>query len=221
MNCMNEMRLQIDPDALCIHVENQDRGIISCKNIALDTFFECVRQSLDHEGIKSGFLPEHCFHFSMNSRGDRDYCLWYPHLHADIQYYGTEYPDFPLPRLVFGLSLSKEGKVTSCRLGVTDDEAPRESTRMYAYPFSNVAEFHLCTGNNPLPVYKRPQTLTTLPSFLLRLPNNNDRFLVTNNKLRMQYRELLEHLKRKDPCYYYTDVLVSNERTLKDFVNSR
>lgn len=34
----------------------------------------------------------------------------------------------------------------------------------------------------------------------------------------MQYRELLEHLKDKDPAYYYTDVLIPSGKTIKDFM---
>lgn len=92
---------------------------------------------------------------------------------------------------------------------------------MYIYPFSNVSGFHLCVGNNALPVYKKPQTLSTLPTFLLQLPNNNDSFNPKHNKLDMQYRDLLEHLKKKDSVYYYTDVLIENNKTLKDFMNGR
>ena len=34
----------------------------------------------------------------------------------------------------------------------------------------------------------------------------------------LQYRDLLEHLKDKEPSYYYSDVLIPNEKTLKDFI---
>ena len=34
----------------------------------------------------------------------------------------------------------------------------------------------------------------------------------------MPYRELLNHLKNKDPAYYYTDVLIPSGKTLKDFI---
>ena len=57
-----------------------------------------------------------------------------------------------------------------------------------------------------------------LPGYLLQLPNNNDSFNPQNNKLHMPYRELLNHLKDKDPSYYYTDVLVPSGKTLKDFI---
>ncbi|MBP5718539.1 MAG: hypothetical protein J6X53_06120, partial [Abditibacteriota bacterium] len=83
------------------------------------------------------------------------------------------------------------------------------------------SDFHLCTGNNELPLYKKAHTLATLPGFLLRLPNNNDSYREKNNKLNLPYRELLEHLKRKDPSYYYSDILIPNNKTAADFINWR
>ena len=91
---------------------------------------------------------------------------------------------------------------------------------MFCYPFSNVTQsnFHLCTGSNVLPVYKTTGSISNLPGYLLRLPNNDDCFSTRNNKLHMEYRDLLEHLKDKDPSYYYSDVLIPNGKTLKDFI---
>ena len=58
----------------------------------------------------------------------------------------------------------------------------------------------------------------SLPALLLSIPNGDHSFSVLNNKPGMQYRDLLEHLKDKDPSYYYSDVLISNGKTLKDFI---
>lgn len=41
----------------------------------------------------------------------------------------------------------------------------------------------------------------------------------TDNKLGMDYRELMEHLKDKDPSYYYTDILIPNGLTLQNFID--
>ncbi len=76
-------------------------------------------------------------------------------------------------------------------------------------------------GNNALPVYKDPARLHTLASFLLRLPNNDDLFSAERNRLHAQYRDLLEQMKGKEPSLYYTDVLVEQGKTLKDFMNRR
>ena len=140
--------------------------------------------------------------------------------YADITYNNTLYERFPLPKLVFGFQISEQGKVSNCRLGVVADEELKCSTEMFCYPFSNVrqSDFHLCTGNNVLPPYKSPSGISNLPGYLLCLPNNDDYFDVRDNRLRMEYRDLLEHLKDKDPSYYYSDVLIPNGKTLKDFI---
>lgn len=223
MKRTNELVLRLDPDKKRVLVEsNTEDGGITVKEITIQTFIDCIQCSTVYdEGIDSGFLPQNCFHISMGSDGTRDYCIWHPRLCADISYYGTDYPDFPLPRLVFGVTVSPEGKIYRCRLGVVKDEPPRESSPMYVYPFSNVAGFNLCVGNNELPVYKNRSTLATLPDFLLRLPNNNDSFNAQHNKLHMGYRDLLEHLKKKDTAYYYTDVLKPNGKTLRDFTKEK
>lgn len=218
MNAKNELMLRINPDERSIRVENINDGVTSFKEITIETFYDCVKYSIRHEGVRSGFLPQNCFHVSVSENEDRDFCLWHPHLRADISYFGTEYPNFPLPRLVFGFQVSRDGKVYNCRMGVMEDKAPVEDAAMFIYPFSNVSGFSLCTGNNALPVYKKTSALVNLPGFLLQLPNNNDRFNAKDNKLHMQYRELLNHLKDKDPAYYYTDVLIPNGKTLKDFI---
>ena len=188
MRDRNELVLHICPDERSIRVESTDEGVVSFKEIDLETFYDCVKRSIRHEGVRSGFLPQNCFHVSVSENGDRDFCLWNPYLHADISYFGTEYPNFPLPRLVFGFQVNQDGKVYNCRLGVVEDKPPTEDTAMFLYPFSNVGGFHLCVGNNVLPVYKKTSALANLPGYLLQLPNNNDSFNAKNNKLNMPYR---------------------------------
>lgn len=96
----------------------------------------------------------------------------------------------------------------------------RWKPRWYRYPFSNVSGTRgdICIGANALPKYKTPHALASLPTFLLSIPNGDHSFNALNNKLGMQYRDLLEHLKDKDPSYYYSDVLLPNGKTLKDFI---
>ena len=151
------------------------------------------------------------------------YFIRYPELYADVTYYDTEYRDFPLPRLVFGFQyMPKERKVAGCRVCVVKDERLTLDTPTYRYPFSNVhGDNRICTGNNALPIYKNPARLHTLMSYLLRLPNNDDLYSRDNNRLHAEYRDLLEQMKGKTPSHYYTDVLVEDGRTLKDFLNGR
>lgn len=74
---------------------------------------------------------------------------------------------------------------------------------------------------NVLPHFKSQTQLSKFPRFLLGIPNNDDFFKESHNRLRMSHRELLEHLKDKEPSYYYTDVLVESGKTLSDFINGR
>ena len=105
-------------------------------------------------------------------------------------------------------------------MGVVADEKPTMGTVMYRYPFSNVSGTRgdICIGANSLPKYKTPHILANLPALLLPIPNGDHSFSVLNNKLGLQYRDLLEHLKGEDPSYYYSDVLIPNGKTLKDFI---
>jgi len=171
----NDLVLHICPEQCRISIETQHNGVTSFKNISQDVFLECIRQSLETK-ISSGILPEGCFHFSADNSGNKWYCLRYPELYSDISYYKTEYPHFPLPRLVFGFKVNSDGKALGHRIGIIADEKPGMNTSMYVYPFSNVGGFNLCVGNNVLPVYKNPAALATLPGYLLRLPNNDDSF---------------------------------------------
>lgn len=218
MNPENDMIIRISPSWCRITLESMDKGVTAFKQITQADFLDCIKNCIRNQGISSGILPEGCFHFSTDNTGNKWYCLRYPELYSDIYYYTTEYPSFPLPRLVFGFEVNPDGKVLGRRIGIIADEKPGLNTLMYIYPFSNVGGFNLCVGNNVLPVYKNPAALATLPGYLLRLPNNDDSFNSNNNRLGMGYRELLNHLKDKEPSYYYTNVLKPNGKTLKDFI---
>lgn len=101
-------------------------------------------------------------------------------------------------------------------------KAYREVTPMFFYPFSNVHDNErVCTGNNILPRYKKLSAMKNFPRYLLGLPDNDDMFYSAHNQKGLDHKALLEHLKDKDPSYYYTDILVPNGRTLSDFVLRR
>lgn len=219
MDNTNELLLRIDPQTPRITVETMDEGVTAFKEISVNVLYDCIRRSIRSEAVASGLLPMNCLSVNIDSDGNRYLCLRHPQLRADISYFGTEYKNFPLPRLVFGFRVSAVGKVFGCRLGVIKDELPTEDTPMYVYPFSNVSGFQLCTGNNVLPSYEPLRKIATLPFYLLSLPNNNDSYHKTDNKLGLDYRELLHHLKDKEPAYYYSDILLPNNKTLKDFIS--
>ncbi len=173
---------------------------MKCKEIQEDALLDCLKNSIQHNYISSGLLPPNCLHVGIDSDGNRFYCLWYPRLYADISYHETVYPNFPLPRLVFAFHADTEGKISGCRMGVVADERLTMNSVMYRYPFSNVGSSMgtICIGRNALPQYKTPHALAILPTFLLSIPNGDHSFNALNNKLGLQYRDLLEHLKDKD-----------------------
>ena len=116
--------------------------------------------------------------------------------------------------------LFREKKVVKSYLCVVKDERLNPDTPLFVYPFSNVhGDNSICLGNNALPVYKDPARLHTLAAYILRFPNNNDLFFPHNNKLNLEYRDLLEQLKGKDPSVYYSHVRKEKGQTLKEFMN--
>lgn len=221
MDRTQKLVIEVDPLRATVVLKQDILGVTSRKDICPEDLFRAIIHATNHVSfVPSGLLPRGCFSVELCESGAKRYCLLCQQRYADITYHNTLYERFPLPKLVFGFQILEQGKVSNCRLGVVADEELKSSTEMFCYPFSNVTQstFHLCTGNNVLPVYKSPSGISNLPGYLLRLPNNDDSFDVMDNRLHMEYRDLLEHLKDKDPSYYYSDVLIPNGKTLKDFI---
>ena len=224
MNSELDTVIRISPGRRELVVEQKNNaGVTARKSLTPETFAKCIVGSrMDRVVRSSGLLPENCIGVSL-SDGLSQYFIRYPELYADVTYYGTLYERFPLPRLVFAFAYDNEScKVIGKKLCVVKDERLTLGTPTYTYPFSNVhTDGGICTGNNALPVYKDPTRIATLADFILRMPNNNDMFSEDNNKLGLGYRDLLEHLKDKAPAYYYTDVLIPDGKTLKNFFDWR
>lgn len=216
--------IRISPEEANICVEQtNDAGVTSRKSLSPETFAKCILGSrFDDQQHFSGMLPENCVATVIG-----DTAMWYyiryPALCADVTYYGTLYEAFPLPRLVFGFRYDTQSrKITAAKLCVVKDERLTPGSKTYHYPFSNVyGDHNICLGNNALPSYKDATRISTLADFILRMPNNNDMFSENNNKQRLGYRDLLEHLKDKTSAYYYTDVLIPDGKALKDFMTGR
>ena len=188
------------------------------------TFAEIVKEEnqVSDRKYPTGLLPEGCIAVVMEKKYVY-YYIRYPELYTDFSYYETEYRDFPIPRLVFCFKyLRNEHKVAEVSLCVVKDERLMPDTPTYRYPFSNVhGNLSVCLGNNALPVYKDPARLYTLAAYILRMPNNDDLYSEQNNQLHAGFRDLLEQMKNKTPAHYYTDVLVKDGKTLKDFLTRR
>jgi hypothetical protein len=214
---MEEMVIRINAATGQMSVEEIANGVVSRKSISAETLLGCIRGSLQCNA-SSGLLPPHAISVAMGEYGAKDVCLIHPELRADVSYYNTVYKEFPLPRLVFGFAVSAEGRISGCRLGVVKDQRLKPESPMYAYPFSNVSGFSLCTGSNPLPKCTSLHTLASVPYLLLAMPNNNDRYEPAHNKPGLEFRDLLEHLKDKEPAYYYSDILIPMKKTLQGFI---
>ena len=207
-----------------IEVEQKKGPLISRKEISRDQLLNCFRKSVYIREdappvLSSGFLPLNTLAVRQ-TKESVSVVVWYPRLRADLSLYKTPYPDFPIPRLVFGFSVgAADGAVSACRIGVIADETPTPDTIMYHYPFSNVnSSGSLCIGANTLPKYKELRKAAGLPALLISIPNNFDRFDPSDNQLGLDYRDLMQHLKDKEPAYYYTDILIPNGQTLAHFI---
>ena len=217
---MTETIIRIREDGNIVLEELKD-GVTSFKPITADSLLVCLNRSILRGTVSSGLLPRNCLSFTSHDNGMREVVILHPENRADINYFGTEYRNFPIMRCVFGFNISNEGKVSNCRLGVIADEKPRPTTSMFVYPFGNVNGFNLCIGNNPLPQIKSLHTMESLTYLLISLPNNNDNFNLYKNKLGLEQRELLEFMKDKTPETYYSDILVPCESTLGDFISGK
>jgi hypothetical protein len=218
---MREILIRIRENGT-VAVEDDEDGIKRFKEISPDSLLDCIHKSLLRGVVSSGLLPKGCLYFAVCDNGDRHVALLHPENRADISYMGSQYPNFPLPRLMFGFSVTREGRISRCRLGVVDDTSRlKPATPTFAYPFSNVSGTNLCTGNNVLPRCRDLYTLSSLPYYILGMDNNNDHFKPENNKRMLEMRDLLELLRDKPPEYYYTDILVSSKSTLGDFISER
>jgi len=215
----NEIVLRINPQKCHLTVEENNGGVIAHKNISIQTLMECIRNSLRHGMVSSGLLPENCISVSFGETNERAVCILHPERFADFTYHKTCYERFPIPRLVFKFSLVKNLRVQSVSVCVVEEGRLKPDSKLFVWPFTNVRGYHMCIGNNVMPKCESLHTLASLPYHILQIPNNNDHYSPNLNKLKMEFRDLLEHLKDKDPAYYYEKVLVPSGKTLKDFIN--
>lgn len=140
--------LRLSPTRNTIIVEEQKPGgIAAYREIdPLELYYVINQSYASNDYLDSGFLPEHCLHLSMSAT-EKYFVLWNPELRADVIYGDREYPNFPIPRMVFGVRVLENGKVAECSMGVVADEAPTVDTPMFFYPFSNVhSNDRVCTG---------------------------------------------------------------------------
>lgn len=222
MDASTELLIRITPKSNTIQLEYSQKGVRRCKLVSHETLVESIKGSLEREIVTSGLLPPGCIAYQAGSSGRLITTILHPERRADITYGGTDYPDFPLPRLVFKFEHQDGARIMRCWMGAVGEGLLTPKTPMYWYPFSNVSDhYHLCTGGNPLPKCKSLHTLDSLPYYIISMPNNNDHFSKSRNKLKLEMRDLMELLKDKDPDYYYSDILVPNNNTIMDFISAK
>lgn len=220
-NVVDEMVIHLRSDATIL-IEKHTGEIVSSKFINPDDLFNCIKNSTTHVGIESGILPNNTVFYREEQDGTRRIILKIPAGYHDIIYYGTPYASFPLPAMVLGFVIKPDGHISSKKLVMVEEGILRDETEIYSYPFSNVNQynFEICVGRNLLPEIQELRQLSSLPYFFLSIPNNDDYFNRKYNKKEMDYRELLEYLKNKDPQVYYNEILIKNGRNLNDFIVS-
>jgi hypothetical protein len=219
-----EIIIRVFPTGEKITVEERSNGVLSTKNITLDDLVDCFQSGVrDTKRFESGFLPEGCISFSL-SDSQKTLVLVNSSLRVDYTYFKTVYENFPLPRMVFAFDLNLYGQVTGAYMAVMADEKPKASTQLFKFPFSNVYhDGRICIGaGNELPAYKKLPALAGLPHHILSLPNNDHNYDRGGNRLKLGYRELLDHLWDKEPSYYYDSVLIPwKGKTLQNFMDRK
>ena len=116
MNSSSDTILRISPERAEVFVEQEKDGVISRRSNSPGCFADTM-------------TPKHTWYF-----------IRYPELYADISYFGTEYPHFPLPRLVFGFQyLFREKKVVKSFLCVVKDERLYRKARRGCTPWRPIS----------------------------------------------------------------------------------
>lgn len=215
---IDKITLTIEPEKETVRMESRMGGVHSSKLIELDDLSDCFLKSVARPAVHSGLLPPNCLSYSEGEKGWCSVTLLFPERRSDFIYHKTTYENLPLPQMVFRFSLYRGQRIKQVDVGIVEEGRLTPESKMYRYPFSNVSGYRMCTGVNALPRYDSLHGLSTLPYLIMSMPNNDDYYTTNNNRQKAEFRDLLEHLKDKDPSYYYSDVLIPNGDTLKTFI---
>lgn len=214
----DEMVIRIKEDKT-VKLEIFEQGKRRTKYISPQVLYECIRESVTQKETTTGLLPSNIISVRSDTNGNHYAVVECLSGEADVTYMNTVYENFPLPRLIFGFKVESSGRISAVNLGVVPFGKLTPDIQMYYYPFSNVSGFSLCTGSNALPKIKTLQALKNLPDFIISLPDNDDRYVDKNNKLKLGHRDLMEHMRNKDRQYYYDNILIPMPgKTLSNFI---
>ena len=116
----DEMVLRFCEDK-SIRLEFFENGQKRTKVISVETLTDCISRSLAGVRLTTGLLPANALSVTMDSDNERRYAvLEFPDERATVTYMNTEYPDFPLPRLLFGFRIEDSGRISGINIGVPD-----------------------------------------------------------------------------------------------------
>ena len=92
-----DMIVRISPGRNTITVQEcSANGVVSYREIdPIEFYFALNGSCISNVYQRSGFLPEHCLHISMNAE-ERHYAIWNPELRADV-IYRDRIPKLPAP----------------------------------------------------------------------------------------------------------------------------
>lgn len=140
-----------------------------------------------------------------------------------MRYENTFY-DISIPSLVFRFEVFRE-KIVKTDVYAMKDEAPRDKSRLYRYPFGNVSMAgRVCWGGNKLPDIRDLKGLEEAMMLFIQSPCNSDYFRGNEycGHAELSLRELFEKLKDEEA--YPDDYLVAlkegrKNMTLGDLVS--
>lgn len=212
-----EAVLHLDPLRSVVKTELiRKDGTHEVKHIPGDALAEELKAHTRVAPIKTGLLPPGVAALTAYPDG-WDVTLETVTDRCTVWYHKTMYPDFPLPHLLLQCK-AKSGVLSGFRMAVTDIEPLTPDSRLYRFPFPNVSGFSLCVGTNQFTGYDTLWKLRGLMHRVLSLPFGDDYYQPDCTRLGLSARDLFEHLKDKEPSYYYSGVLIPNGKTLTDFI---
>lgn len=207
---------QDNPNIICRWDEH---GVSHHKELSFKMMGTLIEQAVQYEPIFTGLLPPNCLAYAKDKNGQERIALLVEMTFTDIRYHDTLYPHFPLPRILYVFTFVRGQRISAIKMAVVDQGYLRPATKLFFYPFSNVSKSgHLCVGCNTMPRCNSLHTLSSVPAYIMSMPNNDDHFLVEQNKEQLPFRSLLARMNGKAPADYYTEVLVPREETLEDFI---
>lgn len=213
-----EMILHLDPLHPLIKTEIIDAGgKTHVKYVESSVLTQSMEQHLHPAPQHTGLLPPNCIALS-SIQDEWEITLVSDFDRCTLTYHKTVYPDFPIPRIAVRCKVNQAGLASVYHLAVLAQGDLTPETPLYHCPFPNVSGFSLCTGNNTLSGYDTLWKTRGLVNRVLTLPFADDYYKAEQTKLKCSARELFEHLKDKDPSYYYNDVLIPSGKTLSDFI---